>query len=101
MGSLMQFEAAAALASGIVMVLGVSVTLFLKRRAQPGGAVNRWHRHGTIPLVAAALALGVISRSGVQSPATHDILFAEVTTLLLAALLCALAGATAATRQRR
>jgi hypothetical protein len=97
----MQFEAIAALASGIVMAVGVSVTLFLSRRAEPRGALNRWQRHGAIPLVAAALALGVISRSGAQSPGTHDILYVEVTVLLLGASLCALAGAAAATRQRR
>jgi hypothetical protein len=97
----MQFEAIAALASGIVLALGVSVTLFLSRHAESRGALSRWNRHGTIPLVAAALALGVISRSGGQSPATHDILYAEVTALLFGAALCALAGAAAATRQRR
>jgi hypothetical protein len=48
----------------------------------------------------AGLTLGAISRTSGQSPLTHDILYAETTTLLLAALLCALVGAAAAMRQR-
>ncbi len=91
-----------AIASGAVMVIGVSVTLVLTRRdiRHRSAAINRWHRHGSIPLAGAGLALGVISRSGGQSPATHGIIYAETITLLLAALVYALVGAAVATRQR-
>ena len=94
-----------ALASGVVMVIGVPVTLILTRRnlnPLPAG-INRWQLHGSIPFAAAGLALGVISRSGGrsgQSPTTHTITFAVVVTLFLAALLCALIGAAAATRHQ-
>jgi len=99
-----QSLAIAAVAIGAVMLAGVAVTLVLvRRRARPGPAgANSWHRHGTLPLVSAGLALGVVSRVGSgQTAATHDILFAVTTVLLLGALGCALVGATAATRQRR
>jgi hypothetical protein len=105
----MQPLAIAAVTAGAVMLIGVSVTLILVRRralgargARPGPAgFNSWHRHGSIPLVAAGLTLGLISRiGGGQTSSTHDIMFAVTTVLLLGALLCALAGATAATRRR-
>ena len=98
----MQPLAMYALASGVVIVLGVSVTLIRTRRqASPSSAaVNRWQRHGTIPLAAAGLVIGVISRSSGQSSATHDVVYTEAITLLLAALSCALVGAVVATRQR-
>jgi hypothetical protein len=91
-----------AIAFGVVMVIGVSVTLVRTRRhLKPGPAgMNRWQRHGTIPLAAAGLGLGVISRGSGQSPATHGIIYAETIALLLAGLLCALVGAAVATRQR-
>jgi hypothetical protein len=96
----MQPLAIAALASGVVMILGVAATLIRTRhQATPHRfTVNRWIRNGSVPLAAAGLALGVISRSSGQLPATHDILYTETTTLLLAALLCALIGAAAASR---
>jgi hypothetical protein len=98
----MQPLAMYALASGVVMILGVSATLIWTRRhAHPSSAaVNRWQRHGTVPLAAAGLAIGVISRSSGQSPATHDVVYTEAITLLLTALLCALIGAVVATRRR-
>ena len=91
-----------AIAFGVVMVVGVAVTLVRTRRHRTTGpaGMNRWQRHGTIPLAAAGLALGVISRGSGQSPATHGIIYAETIALLLAGLLCALVGATVATRQR-
>jgi hypothetical protein len=95
----MQPLAIAAVTSGAVMLIGVAGTLIWARRRAAG--LNSWHRHGTIPLVAAGLALGVVSRVGTgQTSATHDIVFAVTTVLLLGALLCALAGAAAATRHR-
>jgi hypothetical protein len=91
-----------ALAFGVLMVIGVSVTLVRTRRhLKPGPAgMNRWQRHGTIPLAVAGLALGAISRGRGQSPATHGIIYAETIALLLAGLLCALVGAAVATRQQ-
>lgn len=98
----MQPLAMYALASGVVMILGVSAALVLARRGLLSSrrGISRWQRHGSIPLAAAGLAIATISRSSGQSPATHDIVSAEAVTLLLAALLCALAGAVVATRQR-
>jgi hypothetical protein len=99
----MQPLAIVALAAGAVMVIGVSVTLIRTRpalRTRPAG-LNRWQRHGSIPLAGAGLALGVISRGSGQSPATPGVIFATVTTLLLGALLCALAGAVTETRYQR
>jgi|HubBroStandDraft_1064217.scaffolds.fasta_scaffold111951_2 hypothetical protein len=101
----MQPLAIVAVTTGAVMLIGVAVTLIRARRARaarsgPAG-FNSWHQHGTIPLVAAGLALGAISRIGSgQTSATHDIMIAVTTVLLLGALVCALAGATAATRRR-
>jgi hypothetical protein len=99
----MQPLAIGALACGAVMVIGVLVTLILTGRGvkpRPAG-INRWQLHGSIPLGAAGLALGAISRGGGQSPATHDVIFATATALLLGALLCALAGAVTETRHHR
>jgi formate-dependent nitrite reductase membrane component NrfD len=99
----MQPLAIIALASGVVMVAGVALMLILTRReTKPRrGAASRWHRHGSIPLAAAGLALAVVSRGVGQSAATHDIVYAETVGLFLAALLCALVGATAATAAAR
>jgi 4-amino-4-deoxy-L-arabinose transferase-like glycosyltransferase len=99
----MQPLAIGALTVGAIMVIGVSVTLVLTRHAlkpRPAG-INRWQLHGTVPLAAAGLALGAISRGSGQSPATHDVVFATATGLLLGALLCALAGAITQTRHQR
>jgi NADH:ubiquinone oxidoreductase subunit H len=105
----MQPLAIAAVTTGAVMLIGVTVTLILVRRgsrrargaASGRAGLNSWHRHGSIPLVAAGLTFGAISRIGSgQTSATHDIIFAVTTVLLLGALLCALAGAAAATRRR-
>lgn len=97
----MQPLAMYALASGVVMILGASATLAMARydARRRRMAINRWHMHGSIPLAAAALAIGAISLSGGQSPATHKVIFVIGATLLLAALVCALIGATAASRQ--
>ncbi len=92
-----------ALAVGAVMVIGVVVTLIRTRHAskrRPAG-ISRLQLHGSIPLAAAGLVLGVISRAGGQSPATHNVIFATTTALLLGALLCALAGAVTETRNQR
>jgi hypothetical protein len=94
----MQPLAAAALISGAVMVLGVTATLIRTRHEMKPdrAAVNRWTLRGSIPLAGAGLVLGVISKGGGQSPATHDVVYAVATTLFLAALLLALVGAVAA-----
>lgn len=91
----MQPLAIYALITGAVMILGVAVTLIMTRHAaEPRrAAVNRWNMHGSFPLAAAGVVIGVISRSGGQSPATHDVVYVVAATLLLAALLCALVGA--------
>jgi hypothetical protein len=91
-----------AIASAVVMVLGVSAVLLRTRRnakPRPGG-LSRWNRHGSIPLAAAGLAEGVIARSSGQSAASHEVLYLVSVTLLGAALLCATIAAAAATRQR-
>lgn len=97
----MQPLAIYALASGVVMILGVSATLLLTRRdaRRRRTATSRWHMRGSIPLAAAALACGAISLNNRQSPATHTVIYLETGALLLAALLCAVAGASAASRQ--
>jgi hypothetical protein len=93
----MQPLAVAALVSGVVMILGVTATLIRTRHEVTSHrvAINRWTLHGSIPLAAAGLVLGVISRGGGQSPATHGILYAVATTLFLAAFLLAVVGALA------
>jgi hypothetical protein len=99
----MQPLAVWALSSGIIMIIGVPVTLVLTRRAirpHPLGA-NRWQLHGSIPLGAAALVLGAISRGSGQSPATHNVIVATGGTLLLGALLCAAAGGVTGRRHQR
>jgi hypothetical protein len=93
----MQPLAVAALITGAGMILGVAVTLIRTRHEIKShrAAINRWTLHGSIPLAAAGLVLGVISKSGGQSPATHDVLYGVATTLFLAALLLAVVGAAA------
>jgi hypothetical protein len=97
----MQPLAIAAVTIGVVMLVGVTVTLILVRRRSAGrgsAGFNPWQRHGSLPLVAAGLVLGIIARTGSgQTPTTHETMFAVTTVLLLGALLCALAGAMAAT----
>ena len=94
----MQALAVVAVVLGAVMLVGVAVTLIVARRGPAG--FSSWNRRGTIPLAAAGLALGIIARTGSgQTSATHDTMFAVTTVLLSGALLCALAGATAATRR--
>lgn len=97
----MQPLAIAALSSGVVMILGVAATLIRTRHdiTSPHVMTNRWNRHGSMPLAAGGLVLGAISRAGGQSPATHDTVYATAVTLFVAALLCALIGAAAASRQ--
>jgi hypothetical protein len=99
----MQPLAIAALISGVVMILGVAATLSRTRHdVKPHRfTINRWIRNGSIPLAAGGLALGMISRANGQLPTTHDILYAVATALFLAALLCALIGAIAASRLSR
>jgi hypothetical protein len=99
----MQPLAIAVLAAGAVMVIGVSVTLILTRHSTKPypASMNRWQLHGSIPLGGAGLALGAVSRGSGQSPATHAVIFATATALLLGALLCALAGALTKTRDQR
>jgi hypothetical protein len=98
----MQPLAIGVLVSGGLVVLGVVVTLFLTRRdTKPGGmTVNRWNRHGSLPLAGAGVVIGVISRGGGQSPVTHDVVYTVAAALLLCALLCALVGATVASMAR-
>jgi hypothetical protein len=99
----MQPLAVLALSCGIIMIVGVPVTLVLTRRAirpHPLGA-SRWQLHGSIPLGAAALVLGAIARASGQSPATHDVIVATGGTLLLGSLLCAAAAGVTERRQQR
>ena len=98
----MQPLAIGVLVSGAVVVLGVVVTLFVTRRdTKPGRVtVNRWNRHGSLPLVGAGVVIGVISRGGGQSPVTHEVVYVVAAALLLAALLCALVGAAMASLAR-
>lgn len=99
----MQPLAILAIALGVVMITGASATLVMTRhRAEvPGAGVNRWQRHGTIPLAAAGLALGAVSRVNGPSPATHSIVFAVGLALLLGGLVCALIGAARASLAHR
>lgn len=98
----MQPLAIGVLVSGAVVVLGVVVTLFVTRRdTKPGRVtVNRWNRHGSLPLVGAGVVIAVISRGGGQSPVTHEVVYVVAAGLLLAALLCALVGAAVASLAR-
>jgi len=98
----MQPLAIGVLVSGGLVALGVVVTLFLTRRdTKPGGmTVNRWNRHGALPLAGAGVVIGIISRGGGQSPVTHDVVYTVAAALLLCALLCALVGATVASMAR-
>ena len=98
----MQPLAVVVLVSGGLVVLGVVVMLILTRRdTKPGRVtVNRWNRHGSLPLAGAGIVVGVISRGGGQSPITHDVVYAVAAALLLAALLCALVGAAVASTAR-
>ena len=98
----MQPLAIGALVFGGLVVLGVVVTLILTRRDTKLGrvTVNRWNRHGSLPLVGAGVVIGVISRGGGQSPVTHEVVYAVAAALLLAALLCALVGAAVASLAR-
>jgi hypothetical protein len=92
-----------ALTCGVIVTMGVSVTLVLTRRAirpHPLGA-NRWQSHASIPLGAAGLVLGVISRNPGQSAATHDVIVATAGALVLGALACAAAGGITAMRYQR
>lgn len=99
----MQPLAVSALATTAVMIVGVVGTLFLTRKNRTRGLspAGRWHRHGSVPLAGAGLALAVISRASGQAPATRDIVYAAATTLLIGALLFAVTGAVATTRQQR
>jgi len=99
----MQPLALYAIAIGVVMIAGSSVTLFRTRHAVSPrySRIGRWQLHGTIPLVAAGLVIGVVAHGSAQSAATHEVTYAVATTLLACALLCALFGAAAATRERR
>jgi hypothetical protein len=97
----MQPLAIGVLVSGGLVVLGVVVTLILTRRdTKPGHVtVNRWNRHGSLPLAGAGVVIAVISHGG-QSQATHDVVYAVAAALLLTALLCALVGAAVASVAR-
>lgn len=99
----MQPLAVSALATTAVMMVGVVGTLFLTRKNRSRGLslAGRWNRHGSVPLAGAGLVLAVISRASGQAPATRDIIYATATTLLIGALLCAVTGAVATTRQQR
>ena len=98
----MQPLAIGALVFGGLVVLGVVVTLIVTRRDTKLGrvTVNRWNRHGSLPLVGAGVVIGVISRGGGQSPVTHEVVYVVAAALLLAALLCALVGAAMASLAR-
>jgi hypothetical protein len=99
----MQPLAIGALAATAVMIIGVVSTLFLTGKNRTRGLIpiGRWHRHGSVPLAGAGLALAVLSRGSGQIQSTRDIVYAAAITLLIGALLCAVTGAVATTRQQR
>ena len=94
----MQPLAIGALAVGALMVIGVVVMLIRTRREDRThrGGMNRWNRHGSLPLAVAGVAIGALSHEAGQSSATHAVVFAVAAALLLAALVCALVGAVVA-----
>lgn len=98
----MQPLAIGVLVSGGLVVLGVAVTLILTRRGTKPHrlTINHWNRHGSLPLAAAGVVIGVISRGGGQSQATHDVVYAVAAALFVAALLCAVVGAAVASAAR-
>jgi hypothetical protein len=98
----MQPLAIVVLVCGALMVLGVVVTLILTRRGiKPHRlTIKHWNRHGSLPLAAAGVVIGIISRDGGQSQTTHDVVYAVAAALLLAALLCAVVGAAVASAAR-
>jgi len=98
----MQPLAIGVLVSGGLVALGVVVTLILTRRGiRPHRlTINHWNRHGSLPLAAAGVVIGVLSRGGGQSQATHDVVYAVAAALLLAGLMCALVGAAVASAAR-
>jgi hypothetical protein len=96
----MQPVAIFALASGLVLVAGVVVALTRRDAGSRRDGAGPWHRHASVPLALAGLVLAVISRSGGQSAATHEVLYAESVALLLGAAGCAMVGAANATRRR-
>jgi hypothetical protein len=93
----------AVVALGVAMAMGIPATLAIARRSgRPGQArVRRWHLRGSVPLAAAGLVLGVISRQAGQTPVTHNVMYVVTSALLFGAFLLALAGASAATRSRQ
>jgi len=93
----------AVVALGVAMAMGIPATLAIARRSgRPGLArVRRWHLRGSVPLAAAGLVLGVISRQAGQTPVTHNVMYVVTSALLFGAFLLALAGASAATRPRQ
>ncbi|HUA30904.1 MAG TPA: hypothetical protein VMC03_18625 [Streptosporangiaceae bacterium] len=96
----MQPAAICALASGLVLITGVVITLIRRDVKSRRRGAGPWHRHGSVPLAGAGLVLAVLARSGGQSAATHSFLYAESVVLLAGAVACALIGATNATRRR-
>ncbi len=98
----MQPLALAAIGIGAVMLAGVSAVLWLTRRdSRPRAAVNRWQRHGSLPLAAAGLGLGIVGGVGAGSTATHNVIVGVAATLLAAALACAVIGSTSARSRPR
>jgi hypothetical protein len=93
----------AVVALGVAMAMGIPATLAIARRSGRSvqAAVRRWHLQGSVPLAAAGLVLGVVSRQAGQSPVTYDVTYVVAGTLLFAAFLLALAGASAVTRSRQ
>lgn len=81
----------------LLVIIGASLALIMTRHdPRP----RRWLRLGSVSLASAGLAFGVVSRSGGQAPATRDVFSLLTITMLVAALLCAVAGAAAATRDQ-
>ena len=93
----------AVVALGVAMAMGIPAALAIARRSGRLGQarLRRWHLQGSVPLAAAGLVLGVISRQAGQTPVTYHVMYVVTGTLLFGAFLLALAGASAATRQRR
>jgi hypothetical protein len=99
----MQLQAILAIALGVIVITGSSVTLALgprlRTRPLPGG-INRWQLE-SVPLAITGGLLALSARGSRLSPHTHAIILAVAVALFVSALLCAMAGAAISTRHHR
>lgn len=99
----MQEQAILAIALGVIVLTGSSVTLALgprlRRRPLPGG-INRWQLE-SVPLAVTGGLLALSARGSGQSSHTHTIVLTVAVALFVSALLCAVAGAAISTRHHR